>query len=230
MTTYNAAAADWKTVEAAFFSAIKYTEDPKIWLALFETGMVESNFHNLNHGDRDSVGYLQQRPSMGWPNPTNIDTATRSFVTAAKKVRKEHPSYPADKVAQAVQRSAYPGRYKDAEKAAKSLLARVQKQLGSDLDKGLRDILQGIGAGVSGAIGAVGSGTAAGAEGVGNGLDQISDSIRNAAAPLVGVGRLATGITHLFLPSNFLRLVSGIAGSMFLLFGIYLLTKEVRNG
>ena len=39
---------------------------PKIRLATFETAIVESGVHNLNYGDRDSIGVFQQRPSQGW--------------------------------------------------------------------------------------------------------------------------------------------------------------------
>jgi hypothetical protein len=34
--------------------------------------ITESGLENLDHGDRDSLGLLQQRPSQGWGNPTQI--------------------------------------------------------------------------------------------------------------------------------------------------------------
>jgi hypothetical protein len=34
----------------------------------------ESKLHNLNHGDRDSLGLFQQRPSQGWGTPSQILT------------------------------------------------------------------------------------------------------------------------------------------------------------
>ena len=32
----------------------------------------ESNLHNLAHGDRDSLGLFQQRPSQGWGTPSQV--------------------------------------------------------------------------------------------------------------------------------------------------------------
>jgi len=81
----------------------------RILLALMEAGLVESGMRNLNYGDRDSVGFLQQRPSQGWPNPMHIPTATRSFVRAALRLGPWRRS--AGSLAQAVQRSAFPSRY-----------------------------------------------------------------------------------------------------------------------
>jgi len=81
----------------------------KILLALMEAGLVESGMRNLNYGDRDSVGFLQQRPSQGWPSPMNIPIATRSFVRAALRLGPWRGS--AGRLAQAVQRSAFPARY-----------------------------------------------------------------------------------------------------------------------
>ena len=41
------------------------TRSPKVRLAAFEAAIVESGVHNLNYGDRDSLGVFQQRPSAG---------------------------------------------------------------------------------------------------------------------------------------------------------------------
>ena len=43
------------------------------------TAMVESSMRNLDHGDRDSVGLFQQRPSQGWGTPAQIVDADRSI-------------------------------------------------------------------------------------------------------------------------------------------------------
>lgn len=80
-------------------------------VSLFEAGFVESGFRNLSGGDRDSLGFLQQRPSQGWGTPQeilNVAHATRAFITRIKGV--DHSLTPG-LMAQAVQRSAYPGRY-----------------------------------------------------------------------------------------------------------------------
>jgi hypothetical protein len=36
------------------------------------TAFQESKLHNLRHGDRDSVGLFQQRPSQGWGTPAQL--------------------------------------------------------------------------------------------------------------------------------------------------------------
>jgi hypothetical protein len=36
------------------------------------TALQESGLHNLTHGDRDSLGLFQQRPSQGWGRPAQI--------------------------------------------------------------------------------------------------------------------------------------------------------------
>ncbi|MGQ7313285.1 LysM peptidoglycan-binding domain-containing protein [Microbacterium arabinogalactanolyticum] len=43
------------------------------------TAMVESTMRNLDHGDRDSLGLFQQRPSQGWGTPEQILNADRSI-------------------------------------------------------------------------------------------------------------------------------------------------------
>lgn len=43
------------------------------------TAMVESSMRNLDHGDRDSLGLFQQRPSQGWGTAAQIVDADRSI-------------------------------------------------------------------------------------------------------------------------------------------------------
>lgn len=81
--------------------------------AAFTAAKVESNFANLNYGDRDSLGVFQQRPSQGWGTPTQIldvGYAARKFFETAMKVSQ---SGTVGQLAQRVQRSAFPGRYDD---------------------------------------------------------------------------------------------------------------------
>jgi LysM repeat protein len=42
------------------------------------TAMQESSLRNLNHGDRDSLGLFQQRPSTGWGTPAQITDRVHS--------------------------------------------------------------------------------------------------------------------------------------------------------
>ena len=53
----------------------------------------ESKLHNLDYGDRDSVGIFQQRPSEGWGSATQLQDpvyATTKFYTALAKVPRLH--------------------------------------------------------------------------------------------------------------------------------------------
>jgi hypothetical protein len=68
----------------------------------------ESKLHNLDYGDRDSVGIFQQRPSEGWGSPTQLQDpvyATTKFYAALTKVH-GYAAMPVYKAAQNVQRSA----------------------------------------------------------------------------------------------------------------------------
>ncbi len=74
----------------------------------YATAMQESKLHNLDYGDRDSVGIFQQRPSEGWGPASQLKDpvyATSRFFGALTKV----PGWqqlPVDQAAQAVQHSA----------------------------------------------------------------------------------------------------------------------------
>ena len=101
----------------------RHDASPKVRLAAFEAAIVESGVHNLNYGDRDSLGPFQQRPSMGWGTPAQIldpEYAATQFVTRAIRANRDHLS--AGQLAQAVQRSAFPERYDQRASQAMSLL------------------------------------------------------------------------------------------------------------
>jgi hypothetical protein len=74
----------------------------------YATALQESRLHDLDYGDRDSVGVFQQRPSQGWGTTAEIEDpvyATTRFFAALVQV----PGYttmPVDQAAQAVQHSA----------------------------------------------------------------------------------------------------------------------------
>ena len=68
----------------------------------------ESKLHNLDYGDRDSVGIFQQRPSEGWGSPTQLQDpvyATTKFYAALAKVH-GYAAMPVYRAAQEVQHSA----------------------------------------------------------------------------------------------------------------------------
>jgi len=98
-------------------------EMEKTILSALETGWVESRFHNLTYGDRDSLGVMQQRPSQGWGTPQQIldpSYAINAFYDAASRISSANLT--AGQLAQRVQRSAFPERYDQAESTVISLL------------------------------------------------------------------------------------------------------------
>jgi hypothetical protein len=85
---------------------------PREALALKEAGIVESGLRKLTYGDRDSTGALQQRPSQGWgPASESVLTDAVQFLHHAKAINRSGFKGSAGQLAQAVQRSAFPGRY-----------------------------------------------------------------------------------------------------------------------
>ena len=71
------------------------------------TAIQESQLHNLDYGDRDSVGIFQQRPSQGWGTKAELENpvyATTRFFAALVKVR-NWTTMPVDQAAQDVQHS-----------------------------------------------------------------------------------------------------------------------------
>lgn len=86
------------------------------------TGMQESKLRNIEHGDRDSLGIFQQRPSQGWGTEAEIMDpvyATGRFYDALVQV----PGYEemaVTEAAQSVQRSAFPDAYEQHEALARA--------------------------------------------------------------------------------------------------------------
>lgn len=90
------------------------------------TAIVESQLRNLGHGDRDSLGLFQQRPSQGWGSPEQI----LNPVYAANKFY-DHlvavpgwATMPPGVAEQKVQQSGFPERYAPREPAAAALTAQ----------------------------------------------------------------------------------------------------------
>jgi hypothetical protein len=74
----------------------------------YAAGLQESHLHNLDYGDRDSVGVFQQRPSEGWGPRSKLKDpvyATTRFFQALVKVPR-YRRIPVYRAAQAVQHSA----------------------------------------------------------------------------------------------------------------------------
>jgi hypothetical protein len=99
----------------------------KILLATFEAAIVESGIHNLDWGDRDSLGPFQQRESHGWGPPAETQhppTAVRKFLERIVPLARAHPYLSAGQLAQLVQRSGHPERYDEVKSQAQALIAR----------------------------------------------------------------------------------------------------------
>jgi hypothetical protein len=104
-----------QTENAATISAVGTTRglpERAVTIAL-ATALQESGLHNLGHGDRDSLGLFQQRPSQGWGTKRQImDPAYAAGAFYDRLV--EVPGYaklPLTVAAQRVQRSGFPRAY-----------------------------------------------------------------------------------------------------------------------
>ncbi|MCB5180839.1 hypothetical protein [Streptomyces antimicrobicus] len=89
------------------------------------TAIQESHLRNLDHGDRDSLGLFQQRPSMGWGTPQQVMDpvyAAGKFYEHLDDVR-GYENMPLTVAAQEVQRSGYPDAYAKHEGDAQLLAA-----------------------------------------------------------------------------------------------------------
>ncbi|MET7690646.1 heavy metal transporter [Streptomyces sp. NPDC005483] len=91
------------------------------------TALQESGLRNISHGDRDSLGLFQQRPSQGWGTPKEIldpTYAAGEFYKHLVKV-KGYQDLPLTVAAQRVQRSGYPEAYAKHEPDATVLAAAL---------------------------------------------------------------------------------------------------------
>jgi hypothetical protein len=91
------------------------------------TAYQESDIRNLDHGDRDSVGIFQQRPSQGWGSSAQAQDryhATNRFYDALQNVNGYRDMEITD-AAQEVQRSAFGEAYADHEGDARLLASTL---------------------------------------------------------------------------------------------------------
>ena len=87
------------------------------------TAYQESKIRNLTHGDRDSLGLFQQRPSQGWGTTAQVRNpyyAINKFYDALEKID-DYKSMRITEAAQKVQRSGYPEAYEDHAADARAL-------------------------------------------------------------------------------------------------------------
>jgi len=91
------------------------------------TAYQESKIVNLDYGDRDSLGLFQQRPSMGWGTPEQLQDpyyATNAFYDALEKVE-GYDRMRITEAAQRVQRSGFPEAYEDHADDARALASAL---------------------------------------------------------------------------------------------------------
>ncbi|MFJ2827616.1 heavy metal transporter [Streptomyces sp. NPDC087263] len=118
-----------QAVNAATISAVGTNRDmPEraVTIAL-ATALQESGLRNIKHGDRDSLGLFQQRPSQGWGTTAEIMDPTYAadiFYEHLAKVD-DYAQLPLTVAAQRVQRSAFPDAYAKHEPDATLLAAAL---------------------------------------------------------------------------------------------------------
>jgi hypothetical protein len=118
--------ARWASLMAAM--AQRRGLPPRATTIAIATAFQESKIHNIDYGDRDSVGIFQQRPSQGWGTVAQISDPHYSigrFYDALAKVRR-YESMRITEAAQRVQRSAYPGAYAQHEADSRALASALR--------------------------------------------------------------------------------------------------------
>ena len=101
---------------------------PRATTIAIATAFQESKIHNIDYGDRDSLGLFQQRPSQGWGTPEQVTDpvhAIGAFYDGLAKV-KDYQELPITEAAQLVQRSAYPGAYAQHEADSRALASALR--------------------------------------------------------------------------------------------------------
>ncbi len=118
-----------QAANAATISAVGTSRDlPEraVTIAL-ATALQESGLRNIAHGDRDSLGLFQQRPSQGWGTEQQIQDpvyAAGEFYEHLVKVA-DYEELPLTVAAQKVQRSGFPDAYAKHEPDATLLAAAL---------------------------------------------------------------------------------------------------------
>ena len=117
--------AQWSSLMAAI--GIRRGLSPRATTIAIATAFQESKVHNIDYGDRDSLGLFQQRPSQGWGTPKQILDPVYSigkFYDGLGSI-KGYESMEITEAAQKVQRSAHPGAYAQHEDDARALASSL---------------------------------------------------------------------------------------------------------
>lgn len=103
---------------------------PRAATIAIATAMQESKLHNIDYGDRDSLGLFQQRPSMGWGTEAQIMDpvyATNAFLDQLVKLDGWQTGNIND-LAQRVQKSGHPTAYAQHEQEARAMASTLSGQ------------------------------------------------------------------------------------------------------
>lgn len=123
--------AQWASLMAAI--AHQRGLPPRATTIAIATASQESRIHNIDYGDRDSIGLFQQRPSQGWGTIEQIMDpyySTGKFYDALVKV----PGYATmdiNDAAQTVQRSGFPDAYAQHENYSRALASALRGYSGA---------------------------------------------------------------------------------------------------
>ena len=101
---------------------------PRATTIAIATAFQESKIHNIDYGDRDSVGLFQQRPSQGWGTPAQLMDPHYSigeFYDALVTVD-DYQDMDINDAAQLVQRSGFPEAYAQHEDYARALASALR--------------------------------------------------------------------------------------------------------
>lgn len=109
---------------------------PRGWVIAIATALQESGLRNVDYGDRDSLGLMQQRPSMGWGSASQVQDpaySARAFFGGPKSPTSNSGllsvrgwrQMPLWQAAQTVQRSAFPMAYADQEPLSTEIVRRL---------------------------------------------------------------------------------------------------------
>ena len=118
--------ARWVTLMSAI--AQRRGLPPRATTIAIATAFQESKIHNIDYGDRDSVGLFQQRPSQGWGTRAQLMNPTyaiNAFYDALVKVNGYETMVITD-AAQRVQLSGFPGAYAQHEDYARALASALR--------------------------------------------------------------------------------------------------------
>jgi hypothetical protein len=125
-----------RTANAAVITAVAVDRGmaPRAASIALATAYQESKLENIDHGDRDSLGLFQQRPSQGWGTTKQVMDpvhAANAFYDRLEKL--DFGSMELNDAAQEVQQSGYPEAYADHETEGRLFASALTGQSGANL-------------------------------------------------------------------------------------------------